>query len=338
MVGTLRYGIYGGVALFGYVLFLASLRLSNDAAGVLFMVMFSISQLIGLLLISKVGASNTLSIALTIGAVGSCIHALSNSYIGNSLLGLGMGLYFTALIGLMGVILSGSGLVKYIMYIYSGLFGLGVMAGALSSVLNNAVVFIAMTITMLGLSFYISLTPVYFKPRSLKLRYALTNQGVLVAVALLSFSLPYMISSVILLSKYWLGPLYVLSVPLSIAPAYLMVNRWGVRRSFIVSALLMSTSSVLTYLFNNQYVILMLAVSSMLIYTLMLQLLGLVTSPLLYMPTLALAYGISSILEIPIGLALGFRLGYLITGLTSLVLILLIKVMKEPVYQIPQAS
>ncbi|MFP3303498.1 MAG: hypothetical protein RXO25_06650, partial [Caldivirga sp.] len=329
---------YGGVALFGYVLFLASLRLSNDAAGVLFMVMFSISQLIGLLLISKVGASNTLSIALTIGAVGSYIHALSNSYIGNSLLGLGMGLYFTALIGLMGVILSGSGLVKYIMYIYSGLFGLGVMAGALSSVLNNVVVFIAMTITMLGLSFYISLTPVYFKPRSLKLRYALTNQGVLVAVALLSFSLPYMISSVILLSKYWLGPLYVLSVPLSIAPAYLMVNRWGVRRSFIVSALLMSTSSVLTYIFNNQYVILMLAVSSMLIYTLMLQLLGLVTSPLLYMPTLALAYGISSILEIPIGLALGFRLGYLITGLTSLVLILLIKVMKEPVYQIPQAS
>jgi len=338
MVGTLRYGVYGGVALFGYVLFLASLRLSNDAAGVLFMVMFSISQLIGLLLISKVGASNTLSIALTIGAVGSCIHALSNSYIGNSLLGLGMGLYFTALIGLMGVILSGSGLVKYIMYIYSGLFGLGVMAGALSSVLSNVVVFIAMTITMLGLSFYISLTPVYFKPRSLKLRYALTNQGVLVAVALLSFSLPYMISSVILLSKYWLGPLYVLSVPLSIAPAYLMVNRWGVRRSFIVSALLMSTSSVLTYIFNNQYVILMLAVSSMLIYTLMLQLLGLVTSPLLYMPTLALAYGISSILEIPIGLALGFRLGYLITGLTSLVLILLIKVMKEPVYQIPQAS
>jgi len=195
-----------------------------------------------------------------------------------------------------------------------------------------------MTITMLGLSFYISLTPVYFKPRSLKLRYALTNQGVLVAVTLLSFSLPYMISSVILLSKYWLGPLYVLSVPLSIAPAYLMVNRWGVRRSFIVSALLMSTSSVLTYLFNNQYVILMLAVSSMLIYTLMLQLLGLVTSPLLYMPTLALAYGISSILEIPVGLALGFRLGYLITGLTSLVLILLIRVMKEPVYQIPQAS
>jgi len=338
MVGTLRYGVYGGVALFGYVLFLASLRLSNDAAGVLFMVMFSISQLIGLLLISKVGASNTLSIALTIGAVGSCIHALSNSYIGNSLLGLGMGLYFTALIGLMGVILSGSGLVKYIMYIYSGLFGLGVMAGALSSVLNNVVVFIAMTITMLGLSFYISLTPVYFKPRSLKLRYALTNQGVLVAVTLLSFSLPYMISSVILLSKYWLGPLYVLSVPLSIAPAYLMVNRWGVRRSFIVSALLMSTSSVLTYIFNNQYVILMLAVSSMLIYTLMLQLLGLVTSPLLYMPTLALAYGISSILEIPVGLALGFRLGYLITGLTSLVLILLIRVMKEPVYQIPQAS
>jgi hypothetical protein len=100
----------------------------------------------------------------------------------------------------------------------------------------------------------------------------------------------------------------------------------------------MSTSSVLTYLFNNQYVILMLAVSSMLIYTLMLQLLGLVTSPLLYMPTLALAYGISSILEIPIGLALGFRLGYLITGLTSLVLILLVRVMKEPVYQIPQAS
>jgi len=128
MVGTLRYGVYGGVALFGYVLFLASLRLSNDAAGVLFMVMFSISQLIGLLLISKVGASNTLSIALTIGAVGSYIHALSNSYIGNSLLGLGMGLYFTALIGLMGVILSGSGLVKYIMYIYSGLFGLGVMS------------------------------------------------------------------------------------------------------------------------------------------------------------------------------------------------------------------
>ncbi|KUO88726.1 MAG: hypothetical protein AT712_00485 [Caldivirga sp. CIS_19] len=338
MVGTLRYGVYGGVALFGYVLFLASLRLSNDAAGVLFMVLFSISQLIGLLLISRVGASNTLSIALTIGAVGSYIHALSNSYIGNSLLGLGMGLYFTALIGLMGVILSGSGLVKYIMYIYSGLFGLGVMTGALSSVLNNVAVFVAMTITMLGLSFYISLTPVYFKPRSLKLRYALTNQGVLVAVTLLSFSLPYMISSVILLSKYWLGPLYALSVPLSIVPAYLMVNRWGVRRSFIVSALLMSASSVLTYLFNNQYVILMLAMSSMLIYTLMLQLLGLVTSPLLYMPTLALAYGISSILEIPVGLALGFRLGYLITGLTSLMLILLVRVIKEPVYQIPQAS
>lgn len=338
-MGVLRYYVYGAIALVGYMLFLSSLRLDNYVTGVLFITMFSISQLIGLLLTSRIGSSNTLSVALSIGAVGSYIHIFNNSYVGDSLLGLGMGIYFMALISLMGVILGSSGLVNYIMYVYSGLFGIGLMVGALSSMLNNGLVFVAMTALMLALSFYLSLASINFKPSSLKLRYALTNQGMLIAAVLLSFSLPYMVSATVSLSKYWLGPLYVASVPLSIIPAYFMINKLGLRSSLVISIILTAASSILTYIFNNQYTLLMLASSSMLIYSVMLQLLGLITSPLLYMPTLAVAYGISTLLEIPVGLALGFSMiSYLVVGVVTLFLMLLIKMVKEPMYQIPKTN
>ncbi|ABW02598.1 hypothetical protein [Caldivirga maquilingensis] len=337
-MSTLKYSAYGIAALAGYILFLASLRLTSVAAGVLFTVMFTLSQLIGLLLVSKIGAGNTLSVALSIGAIGSFIHALNNSYIGNLLLGLGMGLYFMALIGVIGIILSSSGLIDYIMYVYSGLFGVGLVIGVLSSVLNNSVLFIVVTILMLSLSFYLSLSSIYFKPRGTGLKYAVTNQVMFIVAVFISFSLPYMVSSAILLSKYWLGSAYVLSIPLSIIPTHLMVRRWGLSRSLRISIIILATSSVLTYVFNSQFTLIAVAASSMMIYSIILQLLASISSPILYMPTLAVAYGISSMLTIPIGLALGIKVGYLVVGLISLLLMLLLRMIKEPVYQFPKAN
>ncbi|MGC8570992.1 MAG: hypothetical protein ACP5L1_06680 [Caldivirga sp.] len=337
-MGTLKYSAYGIAALAGYILFLASLRLTSVTAGVLFTVTFTISQLIGLLLVSRLGASNTLSIALSIGAVGSFIHALSNSYIGNSLLGLGMGLYFMALIGVIGIILSNSGLIDYIMYVYSGLFGMGLVIGVLISVLNSSALFITVTILMLSLSFYLSLSSIYFKPKGTGLRYAITNQAMFIIAVFISFSLPYIVSSAILLSKYWLGSVYVLSIPLSIIPAHLMVKRWGASYSLRLSIIALAASSVLTYIFNNQFTLIAVAASSMMIYSIILQLLASISSPILYMPTLAVAYGVSSVLTIPIGLALGIKVGYLVIGLISLLLMILLKIIKEPVYQVPKTN
>lgn len=337
MVSLRGYATYGLLILIGYFLLLSTIRLVSGVVGLIFLLTFSLSQLIGLLLVSKVGSANTLSISLSLGSLGMFIDLMTKSYFGNILLGLSAGLYLIALVGVLGLILSSTRFIRYMVYVYSGLLMLGIAISAVFSSIDATAWYIAAIVSTLAIAFYISARPVRFRISRFGLKYVMGNRGVLVAAFYISFTLPYLVASMSMVSGNVMSPLGLLA-PLSVYATYLATRRLGFINTLRLATAALSALSLLMYVLKNPYLAIVIVFTSALAYTAVLQLLTLITSPILYMPTLATSYALSTLMMIPVGLALSNITGYLAVGIATAFLILALRLVKEPIYVVSESN
>ena len=321
-----RYGLYGVLSLLGYLLLLLPIRLDSVYDALAFLAMFTLSQIVGLAIMGRVGTGNLMSIALSLGTLGDYVGVvLGNVYLGNILLGFGFGLYFIGLVGILGLLLALRGLTNYFAYIYSSLLALGMVISSLN--LNAGVLQALLIVLMLSLSLYMALSEVYLKPSRLGLSYVVRNLNLVPAAALISTALSYMTAPLTSLAGTWAAwpALAAPLAPLTLIPVGRRINDVGLVKYLLIT---LGSLSTLAYVFNEYYVKLPLIFASAMLYAASLRLIAQVSSPFLYLPSISFAYALSTIMVIPLELALGFRAGFLAVGLITLAEVAVLRVIK----------